>query len=148
MNPTDCVARAVGDAEVGGIAEAVGGNEWADLGAGLEGVNLVAAHIGVLGGEQAVQRPFDEVGVAGQSVTVGVRDLLGLDEQVDGVRGVGRHGREVVAGDDVEHFQQQETLGRRTGLVDHVLPIGGADWFADVGVMSREIGLGEQAAIR
>ena len=97
--------------------------------------------------KQAVQRPIDEIGVAGQPVAVGVSDFLGLNQQVDGVRRVGRHGREVVAGDDVEHLQQQEPLGRRAGLVNRVLSVSCADRFADVGVLSGKVCLGKQSAV-
>ena len=52
-----------------------------------------------------------------------------------------------MAGDDVEHFQQQETLGRRARLVHGVLAVGGGDGFADVGIVAGEIGFAEEAAI-
>ena len=41
--------------------------------------------------------------------------------------------------DDVQHFQQQEPLRRRSGLIDRMLPVWRADGFADIGVMSRKI---------
>ena len=142
--PAHRIAGAVGYAEVGGIPAPVHRRQGAHLGAGLEGVDLFPPQVGILGGEQAVQRPVHEVGVAGQAVAVGVGDFLGFHQQMDGVRRVGRHCRQIVSADDVEHFQEQKALGGRSGLIDGMSPVGGADGFPDIGVMVGEIGGGEQ----
>ena len=109
-------------------------------------MNLVTAHVGVFLGQQAVQGPFDKIGVAGETVAVGIGDFLGFDHEVNCVGRVGSHGRKVVAADDVEHLEQQESLRRRGGLVDTVATVFGADGFANIGVMIVEIGDGECSA--
>ena len=141
------VALGVCGAQIDGVAILERGVAGVIGAGGAGGVDKPAPLGGVGLREQALQRNLGErrVGVELRAVLEG--ELLGLDQQVQGVGGAVAHLREVEAFEDVEHLERGDALRVGRQLIDVVAAVIDGDGFDPGGLVVLEVGLAEKTAV-
>src|SRR5262245_11897111 len=99
----------VGHREIAGIATVLGDERRFVL-ARVLGVDFTSAHRGVLLGDEPLEGPFDESGIAGSAIPVRESELLRFDQQVHAFRAEWTERPQIVTFEYVELLEQQEAL--------------------------------------
>ena len=114
---------------------------------GPAGVDLRRTLPGIAGGQQALGRHVDEVGVGVVGVAVRVGQLHRLDHGVDVVGAVVAHRLQVELLEDVQRLQQHRALAVEAVLVDGVAAVLGGRRLLDAGVELGEVVELERGAV-